>query len=166
MCEIKKCIRCGNEYPIDEFRKQKETKDGHANQCRLCLNEIQRIKRKSDGNSITRRYEKTPKGFLMREYRNMQSRVLGVQKQKAHLYLGLTLLNRDLFYEWANNQLQFHALFDIWTASGYDRKLTPTVDRIDSSKGYELSNMEWVTHSENSRRGAISTKRHLIPCAR
>jgi len=166
MCEIKECIRCGNSYPINEFRKQKETKDGHANQCRLCLNEIQRIKRKANGNVITHKYEKTPKGFLMREYRNMQSRVLGVQKQKAHLYLGLTLLNRDLFYEWANNQLQFHALFDMWTASGYDRKLTPTVDRIDSSKGYELSNMEWVTHSENSRRGAISTKRHLIPCAR
>lgn len=161
MCEIKKCIRCGNEYPISEFRKQKETKDGHANQCRLCLNEIQRIKRKANGNTLTHRYEKTPKGFLMREYRNMQSRVSGIQKQKAHLYLGLTLLNRYLFYEWANNQLQFHTLFDMWTESGYDRKLTPTVDRIDSSKGYELSNMEWVTHSENSRRGAISPKRNL-----
>ena len=37
-----------------------------------------------------------------------------------------------------------------------------SVDRVDSSKGYELSNMEWVTHSENSRRGAVN--RHATPC--
>lgn len=35
-------------------------------------------------------------------------------------------------------------------------KLAPTVDRKDPSKGYEIENMEWVTHSENSSRGAIN----------
>jgi hypothetical protein len=153
---MKTCIRCGIEQSIDEFRKQKETKDGHANQCRLCLNEIQRIKRKGNGNEITHKYEKTIKGFLMREYRNMESRVTGVQKQKAHLYLGLPLLDRDQFYSWALCQRPFHVLFAIWEESMYERKLTPTVDRIDSSKGYEIGNMEWVTHSENSRRGSVS----------
>jgi hypothetical protein len=152
----KVCIRCGIEQNIDELRKQKETKDGHANQCRICLNEIQRIKRKENGNEITRRYEKTPKGFLMREYRNMQSRVTGIQKQKTHLYLGLPLLDRESFYQWGYNQHEFHILFEAWKENHYDRKLTPTVDRIDSNKGYALGNMEWVTHSENSRRGSIS----------
>jgi hypothetical protein len=95
----------------------------------------------------------------MREYRNMQSRISGVQKQKAHLYAGLPLLDRDLFYHWAFSQLTFFVLYDRWVASDYDRKLTPTVDRIDSNRGYELDNMEWVTHSENSRRGSVSIKR-------
>ena len=152
----KVCIRCGIEQNIYEFRKQKETHDGHANQCRICLNEIQRIKRKENGNDATHRYEKTPKGFLMREYRNMESRVTGVQKKKAHLYLGLPLLDRESFYIWGYNQIEFHALFEAWEASGYNRKVTPTVDRINSNRGYELGNMEWVTHSVNSQRGAVS----------
>jgi hypothetical protein len=154
--KMKKCINCGNEYPLTEFRKQPQTKDGYANQCRLCRNEHQRNKRKIQGNEITHRYEKTIDGFLMREYRNMQSRVTGVQKKKAHLYLGKELLPRDAFYEWALCNPNFMYLFIMWEDGGYNRKLTPTVDRIDSSGGYTLDNMEWVTHSENSRRGSVS----------
>lgn len=102
------------------------------------------------------KYEKTMTGFLMRLYRNMQSRVTGVQKLKFHLYEGKSLLPRKEFYDWANKSEQFHLLYEIWTQSKYDRKLTPSVDRIDSSKGYELDNMRWITHSENSRLGSFN----------
>jgi hypothetical protein len=119
-------------------------------------NTWQRAYRKLRGNSDTHKYEKTIQGFLMRKYRNMQSRVTGIQKLKAHLYKNKTLLPRDKFYEWAVNQDKFHHLWAIWVNSNYDRKLCPSVDRLDSSKGYTLGNMEWVTHSENSRRGSIN----------
>jgi hypothetical protein len=79
--------------------------------------------------------------------------VHGTQKAKHHLYEGKFLLDKTSFYNWAMSCPEFHALYDEWVDSNYDRKLTPSVDRIDSSKGYEVSNMEWVTHSENSRRG-------------
>ena len=113
----------------------------------------QRERRRLTGNAVTKKYEKTKKGKLMRLYRNMQSRVNGNQKAKHHLYEGKYLLGKEDFYEWAMSCPEFHRLYDEWVASDYDRKLTPSVDRIDSSKGYEVSNMEWVTHSENSRRG-------------
>lgn len=116
----------------------------------------QRERRKADGNAATRKYEKTVNGFLVRAYRNMKSRISGVQKVKHHLYDGKTLLSKEDFYTWAKASSEFQALFTAWEASDYDRKLTPSVDRIDSSQGYELGNMEWVTHSENSRRGAKS----------
>jgi hypothetical protein len=114
----------------------------------------QREYRIRTANVCTKRYEKTKKGFLMRLYRNMQSRITGVQKEKHYLYAGKCLLSRDEFYEWALSSEEFHELFDDWTKSGYDRKLTPSVDRLNSDIGYRLSNMEWVTHSENSRRAA------------
>lgn len=116
----------------------------------------QRKRRAANGNAATKKYEKTKKGFLVRLYRNMQSRVTGVQKEKAHLYQGLELLDREKFYSWAHKSPDFHTMFSKWEKSQYDRKLTPTVDRIDSSKGYVLGNMQWLTHSENSRRGNIS----------
>lgn len=96
----------------------------------------------------------------MRKYRNMESRVKGVQKLKKHLYQGLELLDRNIFYHWAKNSKIFNSLFKEWVESNYDRKLCPTVDRIDSVEGYFLANMEWITHSENSRRGSLSQRRY------
>ena len=118
--------------------------------------EKQRIYREKTNNKDTKKYERTKKGKLMRLYRNMKSRVTGIQKKKAHLYNGKELLDKNYFYEWSLNSKEFHLLFDEWERSGYDRKLCPSVDRIDSSRGYIIENMEWVTHSENSRRGSIS----------
>lgn len=125
-------------------------------------NAWQREKRKLNGNACTKKYEKTKKGFLVRLYRNMQSRVTGVQKLKIHLYEGKSLLGRDDFYEWSNNNATFHELFKLWEDSNYERRLTPSVDRIDSSLGYEISNMEWIPFHENCRRGLRSKLRKLL----
>lgn len=119
----------------------------------------QREYRKKTGNKHTKAYEKSPKGFLMRAYRNMQSRVTGVQKKSIHLYAGLDLLPREDFYTWAWDNAEFWRLFKRWTLSGYDRKLTPSVNRIDTYKGYTLGNIEWLTHSVNSALGSSSPRR-------
>lgn len=121
-------------------------------------NEKQRIYRSRTGNANTKKYEKTTNGFLMRLYRNMQSRIDGVQWMKAHLYAGKELLPRDEFYSWAKSR-RFKLMFEAYKDSGFDRKLAPSVDRIDSSKGYSIDNMEWVTHSENSRRGNMAKRK-------
>ena len=120
--------------------------------------EKQRAYRARIGNAVTKRYERTKNGKIMRIYRNMQSRVLGIVKQKAHLYAGLDILSRDDFYEWAKNSPEFDTLFDAWMDAGYPAKLAPSVDRVDPSRGYQLDNMEWVTHSENSRRASRTRK--------
>lgn len=112
--------------------------------------EYQRRRRKLNNNSWTKKYEKSPNGFLMRLYRNMYSRINGIQKAKAHLYVGKYLLPKDNFYVWAKSSKNFWNMYEAWVSSKYNRKLTPTVDRIDSSKGYCVENMQWLTHSENS----------------
>jgi len=94
----------------------------------------------------------------MRTYRNMESRVKGIQYKKAHLYLGLELLPREDFYTWATTDSKFWALFAGWAAAEFKRTLTPSINRIDTSRGYVLDNIEWLTHSENSRLGAINRK--------
>lgn len=97
----------------------------------------------------------------MRLYRNMQSRVRGIQKAKAHLYAHIKALpSRKEFYVWATAQPAFHRLFEDYRLAAFNRKLAPSVDRIDSQKGYEFDNLEWVTMSENSRRGAVNRWKH------
>lgn len=120
------------------------------------LLEKQRQRRKETGNAVTKKYERTKKGKLMRTYRNMQSRVTGILKKKAHLYGGKDILSRSDFYDWSLSQDDFHRLYDNWVASGYKIALSPSIDRIDSSLGYVQGNMRWLTHSENS---SLSSRR-------
>jgi hypothetical protein len=97
-------------------------------------------------------YERlNPKGFLMRVYRNMQSRCLAVQKREARFYHGLPLLPRSHFYAWAlAPESVFWRLWDFWQACGRPRRLCPSIDRIDAMRGYTLDNMQWLTQAENS----------------
>jgi len=113
--------------------------------------ERQRERRKLTNNATTKRYEKTPKGYLMRKYRNMESRVTGIQWKKSHLYGGLELLSREDFYNWAFKDDTFMNMLEEYRLSDYDRKLAPTVDRINPDLGYTIENMRWLTHSENSK---------------
>lgn len=138
------------------YRDPKSGRKTSANRCLRCMRLKQRKYRENKNNAATKKYEKTHKGFLMRLYRNMKSRVTGVQKLKLHLYEGLYLLPKEDFYEWAINNRSFKALFTKYKNSGYQRRFAPSVDRIDSTKGYFLKNMEFVTMAENSRRGNIS----------
>ena len=116
--------------------------------------ERQRQRRKETGNADVKKYERTLKGHLVRTYRNMMSRVAGIQTKKAHLYEGKEILTKDEFYSWAINNPDYIDLWAQWTAAAYTRGMTPSIDRIDSTKGYFIGNMRWLTHSQNSRLGA------------
>lgn len=113
----------------------------------------QRETRLANGNKYTKKYEKTERGFLMRLYRNMQSRITGIQYLKAHLYFGKDLLSREEFYDWASEHKTFKILYGEWVKDNYAIRLTPSVDRVDSSKGYLVENMEWVPFHINCSRG-------------
>jgi hypothetical protein len=99
-----------------------------------------------------RRYEKTKKGFLMRAYRNMICRVDGTHHERSVSCYGQELLPKEEFYEWSLNNPDFHDLFEEWERAGYERRLSPSVNRIDPRFGYYLLNMQWVTLGEGSRR--------------
>lgn len=113
----------------------------------------QREYRKKNKNSCTISYERTKKGKIMRTYRNMKSRVSGVLSKKSHLYEGLDLLQKEEFYDWSLNDSSFNNLYEDWVASGYSRKLSPSIDRLDTSKGYTADNIRWITQSDNSSDG-------------
>ena len=60
-------------------------------------NKHQREQRALNGNYHTKKYEKTEKGFLVRTYRNMLSRVSGVTKNKNHLYFSPAIICKITF---------------------------------------------------------------------
>jgi len=122
----------------------------------LCYNHWQQESRKQTKNKSIKTYEKTINGFLMRVYRNMLSRVNGIQKEKLHIYKGLEILDKEMFYQWSKTDHIFNTLFKNWELSNYNQKLTPSIDRINSDKGYTIDNIRWLTNSENSKFGAMN----------
>ncbi len=95
-------------------------------------------------------YERTPKGFLMRSYRNMLGRTRGLTTRSNHLYKGLPICKKEDFYKWSmEKDSGFLNLLENYKESGFERSLAPSVDRIDKYQGYLLENMRWLTISEN-----------------
>ena len=111
-------------------------------------------KKETGSNASNRRYHKTFNGKLMMTYNNMDRRVRGYVNPEA--YQGKELLDRQEFYEWSKADVNYILLHKEWLEAGYSRKKSPSIDRIDSKLGYTIDNIEWVTHSVNSSRGAIS----------
>lgn len=141
----KQCSCCGETKPKSEFYT--------GRQCKICRKEYFKRHGKLTNYKNYKNYERTKNGHLVRTYRNMLSRTNGIQWQKAHLYRGKSLLPKADFYAWAKADPAYLALHAAWEKSEYHRRLTPSIDRLDSKLGYELSNMRWITHSENSALG-------------
>ena len=137
----------GKDYRATEaYRIRKRARDKSES-----YKEWRRKYRKRIGYSDAHKYEKTPNGFLMRLYRNMKSRITGVQKLKSRLYKGKELLEKEDFYEWAKSSPIFWELYEKWKENDFSQSLTPSVNRIDAKRGYTIDNIEWLTHGENSR---------------
>ncbi len=79
----------------------------------------------------------------------MRRRVQGKDTNRPDLYAGLPILPRDAFVSWAKNHPDFLNLYKQWFTSKFDRRLTPSINRMNSNKGYILGNIEWVTNSQN-----------------
>jgi len=138
----KTCTKCYESQNISDFHKQKDNKSGLRNICKKCC--------KAYGAP----YNKSKKGKMVRTYVNMDHRVRGMIK--PHLYKGLEIMSKEDFYQFTEQSEAFDKLYDEWVKSGYERRLSPSIDRIDSKVGYIEGNIQWITHGENSRKGTLS----------
>lgn len=96
------------------------------------------------------KHKATVSRFLSRLYMNMSRRVRGVTGHDRGNWKGKSILPRDVFVTWAKNNPDFMALYKRYVMNDFDRRLAPSINRINSNRGYTLDNMEWLTNSQNS----------------
>lgn len=89
-------------------------------------------------------WSKTCTGCLSYIYSRMKRRVKSFKYHK-----GLSIISRKDFYAWAESRDDYKQLFQKWVLSNYDKRLSPSIDRIDSSKEYTVDNMNFLTTHEN-----------------
>ena len=125
---MKECKDCGQLKPLTEFSLKPSCKDGYSVRCKRCH---------------TIKYK-----FSTKE--NLVKKIYFSQKEKSvKRNHPLPSYSYDELLHWLVGQSNSEKLFDDWVMSGYQRKLTPSVDRIDYKKPYTLSNIQLVTAHQN-----------------
>jgi len=125
-----KCKICNKKKPITDFYKHKFNKNGISGSCKLC-----------DKEKVINRY-RTKTGLITHIYSNQKI----VSKQRNY---SLPKYSKKELVDWLFLQEKFHLLFDNWVDSGYDRNLTPSIDRLDDYKPYSFDNIRIVVWEEN-----------------
>ena len=114
------------------FSVQRSNKGGYSHVCKACV-----VLRNAE-------YWRTPPGRI--------SQIFAVQgvcsRQRNH---PPPAYSRKELTDWAISQGLF-ALCDAWRNSGYEKALSPSVDRLDSNQGYAIGNIRLVTWAENNEK--------------
>ena len=124
-------------YLCKECRRQ-ETRDYYLRKGRLRLREIRNVQRRSSRSLA----KSLPSTFLYLKYDQMKKLFMTGQVKSL-------TVTRPEFIRLGMNSHRFIWLFDNWQKSGLQYKLMPTVDRIDSRGGYDMSNIQFLTMEEN-----------------
>ncbi len=135
----KKCTKCNTIKKKLEFNKDKSTHDKLRPSCKIC-------KRRDDTE-----YRRTKDGLISNMYGGQRTR----SKQKGYPMPSYT--KADLT-DWLFAQKLFHHLFHLWEVSGFDKMLTPSIDRIDNYAPYSFSNIQLMTWIENKKKGQLEHK--------
>lgn len=68
------------------------------------------------------------------------------------------LFTIDEFLAKAQKSRRLRRIYNVWVKSNFDPKYRPTVDRINNNGDYTMANIQFLTNSENSRKGTKSNK--------
>ena len=99
----------------------------------------------------SRERRRTIHGLLSQAYRDMKMRCEGRRPpNKAKLFVGLEYPTREEFLGWARNDKGFVLCYKQWVLSGYNKRLTPVVSRMDTTRGYVLDNIEYLPRHINA----------------
>lgn len=155
-----KCPGCQQTKSVEEWTKNRSSSTGRGSYCKVCAKQREYIRRRTHAKQIQEYYH-SKRGKAIATYRGMRRRVEGRHLESnlrihgaprgKHYYVGLDICSKQEFLDFTLNDPDFNRIYKAWVKSGKDNKLTPSIDRIDSRFGYTLSNMEWVTLSENSK---------------
>jgi hypothetical protein len=149
-CEVtKQCNTCQEHKALFEFSKNKASPDGLQYRCRSCDKEYQN-KRRENNKEACLNYDRKYQAKRRQDFDFRLKMLLNASKQRAALKKRehtLTLEDIKEFYPIDGKCPVFG--FDLQFNSGGFRETSPSLDRIDSSKGYTRDNVQIISWKAN-----------------
>ena len=151
---LKKCYDCKKYLPENKFYKIIQNKSGLSCRCIDCekirnkeYHKVRKTKNSLSWQKIRDKRKCDLKTMAYSLYKGIYNRVHGFDRPS---YKGLPYPSLADFYELALNSETLKQLMSQWKKRNYDKRYSPTVDRIINSEGYKISNIQFLTKSDNS----------------
>lgn len=155
----KTCFKCNLVKPLEDFYKHPQMPDGRVNKCKDCNkieNKINWNKNREEKREYDfYRHRHSIQRIFNHKYSMIKTRCLKLRKD-GRVYgsvFGKKFLSKEEWLKWCydeKNYKNFINLYNEWVKSGFERKLTPSIDRINNKLSYTTKNMQWLTQSQNS----------------
>lgn len=149
-CETtKQCNMCQEHKALFEFSKNKSSKDGLQYRCRSCDNTYQ-VNRRNKNKEATLQYGREYQSRRRQNFEYRLKMLLNASKQRAALKNRehtLTLEDIKELYPKDGKCPVFG--FDLEFNSAGFRETSPSIDRIDSTKGYTRDNVQIISWKAN-----------------
>ncbi len=154
---MKICFKCKKEKEYTEFYHHPQMGDGFLGKCKECT------KLDTKGRSLEKsveikqydklRYRTNFNRIKAHKYRGIVNRCTGGHKNRTYYVEGMPYLSWQEYEDWwLDNVQDFEYCYSVWKRSGFKNKFAPSIDRIDSKKGYTPENMQWLTFSVNCQK--------------
>jgi len=98
-----------------------------------------------------------------KRYAHMLARQRGVASNQSAGAKGKPICSREEFFEWCkqfDNITAFMGIYFDWAANGFQRWDSPSIDRIDPNRGYEVDNLQWLSFGDNCKKNNINPVDH------
>lgn len=147
--QSKECPVCKAVKLFTEFNNNKSAKDGKQRLCRPCDN----VRLKANRKAREKEYREYEKEYRKSKFNDMEFRLQGLlnasrararQKKREH-----SITKQDLYDLYPLDGKCPVFGFDLeWNGAGF-RETSPSIDRIDSSKGYTKDNIQIISWKAN-----------------
>ena len=150
--ENRKCLNCGKEFTVACRKERKSNKRRCF--CTECMNTLtdwqKKAIRKANDEEYNDRYKEQKRNFLIRHYKEHMLSHAKIRAKKYGLDFDLTV--EDL------NIPQICPILEVPLVIGTNRdyEYSPSLDRIDNSKGYIKGNVQIISKKANSMKNSAS----------
>lgn len=91
---------------------------------------------------INKDYRRGTRGILTRRYLEMKAEAERLDAE---------IIDRIRFANWSRENEGFRYSFYDYEESGFDKRLSPVIERIDRAKGFAENNLKWIFQKDKNR---------------
>lgn len=163
MNDVKTCRKCGETKGLLDFNKDKTKKFGVSGICKPCASIATHEYYIKNSDHIKRRVSKYNESYFPKYHKDVISRLKNLCTKAKSRTKEFNIVDQDLFDLWEkqNGQCAYTKLPLLAAANQFN---TLSLDRVDSSRGYVVGNIQLVCAAINKMKQEYTEEVFILFC--